>query len=104
MEDLSLGRNLAKSGRIRINTDASAAKGIAGRMGLGKVRHLEVSQLWLQQKVLEGEVTTKKVPGGENLADALTKHVGKEILENHIAGTGGRIQEGRHELMPTVGS
>ena len=31
--------------RIRIRTDASAAKGIATRKGLGKVRHIEVNQL-----------------------------------------------------------
>lgn len=32
---------------IRLHTDASAAKGIASRRGLGKVRHIDVSQLWL---------------------------------------------------------
>ena len=37
--------------RIQIKSDASAAIGIASRRGLGKNRHLEVSQLWLQQRV-----------------------------------------------------
>ena len=36
--------------KVNIRTDASAAKGIAHREGLGKVRHLEVAQLWLQEK------------------------------------------------------
>ena len=35
-------------GSIDVNTDASAAKGIASRRGLGKIRHIELSQLWLQ--------------------------------------------------------
>ena len=39
---------------IKLKTDASAAKGIASRRGLGKVRHIEVSQLWLQEKYKEG--------------------------------------------------
>jgi hypothetical protein len=34
---------------INAKTDASAAKGIASRKGLGKIGHIEVSQLWLQR-------------------------------------------------------
>ena len=37
-------------------TDSSAALGTASRMGLGKVRHIEVAQLWVQEKVRQGEV------------------------------------------------
>ena len=36
--------------RIRASTDSSAAVGISKRRGLGKVRHLELNQLWLQDK------------------------------------------------------
>ena len=32
---------------IKVNTDASAAKGIANRKGLGKARHIAVNQLWI---------------------------------------------------------
>ena len=32
---------------IDINSDASAAIGISNRVGSGKVRHIEVTQLWL---------------------------------------------------------
>ncbi len=38
---------------VNICTDASAAKGIASRRGLGKVRHIDVSQLWIQDKVFK---------------------------------------------------
>ena len=43
--------------RIRIKTDASVAKSIASRRGVGKVRHIEVNQLWLQEK--STKVTSK---------------------------------------------
>ena len=33
---------------IVAKTNASAAKSIASRLGVGKVRHIEVNQLWLQ--------------------------------------------------------
>ena len=59
--------------KIRLRTDASAAKGIASRRGLGKIRHLEVHQLWLQEKVNNREIEVMKVKGEGNLADALTK-------------------------------
>ena len=37
--------------QIQVKSDASAAVGIAMRRGLGKVRHIDVSQLWLQEKI-----------------------------------------------------
>ena len=39
---------------IRFRTDAFAAKGIVSRRGLSKIRHSEVHQLWLQEKVYRG--------------------------------------------------
>ena len=51
---------------VQLNTDASAAKGIASRKGLGKIRHVEVQQLWLQDKVASGEIVVKKVDGKVN--------------------------------------
>ena len=46
---------------ININTDASAAKRIASRKGVGRVRHIEVHQLWVQEKVSRGEIVIHKV-------------------------------------------
>ena len=86
--------------RVHLKTDASAALGIANRGGMGKVRHVEVSQLWMQQKVRNKEIKVVKVKGEENLADALTKYVGKEVLDHHREGTGLEIRGDRHELMP----
>ena len=57
----SVLRDLGYEVKIRIRTDASAAKGIASRRGLGKVRHIEVSQLWLQEKVTTGAIEVMKV-------------------------------------------
>ncbi len=83
---------------ILINLDASAAKGIASRKGVGKVRHLEVSQLWLQDKVASGEIWLKKIKTEDNLADALTKPVGQQLIVEHLLGTGQEVSCDRHEL------
>ena len=43
------------------------------RQGVGKVRHLHVKQLWIQEAVAAGELVVVKVPRAENCADALTR-------------------------------
>ena len=89
---------------VTLNTDASAAIGIASRRGLGKVRHIEVSQLWLQQRVTNGDLIVQKVDGASNLADALTKHLGKNGLVGHMESVRIEIRDERHILMPICDS
>ena len=88
--------------RVRVSTDASAAKGIASRRGLGKVRHIEVHQLWVQDKVAEGEIEIRKVDGKANLADLLTKHVTAEDIRVHMHLTSQTYVQGRHDIMPRL--
>ena len=54
-------------------SDASAAIGITQRLGLGKVRHLSLGDLWVQQKVRNGELNVGKLSGEENTSDMMTK-------------------------------
>ena len=86
--------------RVRLRTDASAAKGIASRRGLGKIRHIEVNQLWLQEKVNAGDIEVMKVKGDGNLADALTKPLDGPGVTKHLKLTGQDIVTGRHDLTP----
>ena len=88
--------------RVRVSTDASAAKGIASRRGLGKIRHVEIHQLWVQDKVASGEIEVRKVPGKTNIADILTKHVSAEDIRVHMHHTSQLYHEGRHSIMPRV--
>ena len=64
---------------IDLKNDASAATGVAARTGLGKARHLEVCQLWLQEKVRKSIVQVFKVSTDENVADSMTKHVSRDL-------------------------
>ena len=73
-------RDLGVEAKIRIMTDASAAKGIACRRGVGRVKHIELNQLWLQDKVAKGAIEIRKVRTDENLADALTKYLDFEKI------------------------
>ena len=69
--------------KLKKLTDASAAQGIAASRGLGQVRHIEVSILWLQDQVNKNIIQIEKVEGTENLADSMTKHTRKTDHEVH---------------------
>ena len=76
-----LGVQLAGGGLV-LNTDSEAAKSFVCRRGLGRMRHIEVRELWLQDEVRLGKVVVKKVLGTENPADLMTKFLKKsEVLE-----------------------
>ena len=77
-------RDLGFDLHIQINTDASVAKSIAMRRGAGKVRHIEVNQLWVQERVAKGELEIRKVGTEGNIADILTKHIDRETLDKHL--------------------
>ena len=66
---------------LRVHSDATAAIGIARRLGLGKLRHLDCEDLWIQAKVREKEVTLIKVLGAVNPADILTKYLDRKTLD-----------------------
>ena len=100
LQSMLLDVNIATS--IDVKADASAAIGIASRRGLGRVRHIEVAQLWIQEKVAKGVISLVKVPGQANLADALTKHVTADILNYHCEHTMQHARTERQRLMPNI--
>ena len=86
--------------RLKVKGDAVAAMGMVKRQGLGRVRHLAVADLWIQQKAKEGSVKFEKLPGAENTSDIMTKAVEADVLEKHVTALGFEYRGGRHELTP----
>ena len=54
-------------------TDSSAAKGITNRQGVGKVKHLSLRELWLQDAVSKKLLKVQKEDTETNWADFGTK-------------------------------
>ena len=79
MLQLSKEWNLEMEGVVFM--DSSAALGIVKRKGNGKMRHIRVGMLWIQQKAEEDELKFKKVDGKENPGDLMTKHVPQAVAE-----------------------
>ena len=83
--------------KLVCRTDSSAARGMAGRQGIGRVRHMAANLLWLQEKVRARVVTITPVPTATNVADLGTKALAKsrmnalKYLMKMVDGTDERI-------------
>ena len=84
-------------------TDSSAAMGVVGRQGLGRLRHLDTHSLWIQQAVRCGKITVRKVKGEDNVADLFTKHLASRDRINYLMGLlGCAFVSGRPEAAPLM--
>ena len=51
-------------------------------MGVGKIRHLELRELWIQEQVAQKRLQLEKIPSSSNEADILTKQLkGQQLFE-----------------------
>ena len=92
---VSMTRDLGEALKAVVKSDSSAALAISQRVGLGKVRHLEVQYLWIQERHSNKQIDLRKVKGEQNPADMLTKGVPQEILCRHLATAGFERRGGR---------
>ena len=100
----SLAADLGISLEVHVKTDASAAVGICRRTGIGKVRHLAVGQLWVQERLRAGDFALYKYPGDQNQGDLLTKHVPSALVARHTVSMGLSYPEGRAACAPQATS
>ncbi len=96
----SVARDLGVDLQPEVHADSSAAIGICRRSGIGKVRHLAVAQLWVQDLVRGKEVRLHKVLGTENPADLMTKPLARAEIDGHLARLGLSRATGRAETAP----
>ena len=92
---VSLADDLGLSLRVRLHIDAQAALGILERQGVGRVRHLDIGVLWLQEQQVRRVVELTKVLGTENPADLMTKYLGRDAIDQYSRVLGYEYREGR---------
>ena len=80
-----------------IFVDSTAALGVVHRKGAGKLRHVRVGQLWVQEKQEQGELRYRKIKGTENPADALTKAMTRGEMEKYLDMLAMETRTGRAE-------
>ena len=80
--------DLGVNAMLRCHNDSSAARAVASRRGLGKLRHVHTRFLWLQSQVASKAVQLRCVRGPQNPADALTKPLTESELLRHCTKMG----------------
>ena len=97
-EGLGIQSDIAGFGdklNLEVLTDSSAARAICLRQGLGRIRHLHIKFLWIQQYVKKGCFRIIKVDGSRNQADLYTKVLDAATLEKHCTAIGLVARTGR---------
>ena len=96
----SVARDFGVELKPEVHADSSAAIGICNRSGIGKVRHLAVAQLWVQDLVRSKACRLYKVFGAENPADLMTKPLPRNEIDGHLGRLGLSRAKGRAETAP----
>ena len=81
-------RALLRPWRCATSCWRSAAKGIVMRNGAGRVKHLDIKSLWVQEREAQGDLSVRKIPRLENWADLLTHHWTEQEGLKHLEGMG----------------
>ena len=80
----SLMEDLGMTASMTLYMDAKATIGTIYRRGIGKLRHVQVQHLWLQQVVQNKLIGVKKVASDHNVADMMTKFVRSDVMRRHL--------------------
>ena len=81
----SMAKDLGWYWSVRVWTDSSACKGTCSRQGLGRVKHLEGEDFWIQDAVKHEKIALCKVAGQCNPADLMTKYLSRAAIDKHMA-------------------
>ena len=96
----SLLKDFGRSVTIQLKSDATAAIGMVKRLGLGRVRHLSVADLWIQQRLRQGGLALSKWPGTLNPSDMMTKHLGRADIKRFAEDLSFTVLAGRPTISP----
>jgi hypothetical protein len=88
----SLLRELGFEVIPRLYCDSTAAVALTARTGPGRIKHIDIRHLALQQQRLEGELEVLHAPGATNVADILTKTLPRPRLQDLSGRIGLQLQ------------
>ena len=68
--------------------DAKATEHILHRQGIGKLKHIDVAYLWVQDEIRSQRVHVRRVRSEENVADLGTKPLSRAVIAKHCLTLG----------------
>ena len=93
----SLLQELGEKVRLVLYSDSTAAIGHTQRQGLGRMRHLQVKDLWLQQEIQEQTIQVSYIPSRKNPADLFTKPMDAQRFQELRQMLGVTVAESDHD-------
>ena len=98
---LQMAEGLGDKVTAEVYVDSSAALSVTQRKGTGKMRHVRIGQLWVQEAAEHGELSYRKIKGTDNPADLGTKHLAVKKIDELIpkislAEADGRAEKSLH--------
>ena len=87
---------------LSIFTDATAAIGSVRKRGLGRIRHLDATDVWVQEQVRNKELDVHTIDGADNMADLLAKNLDRPVMANHLTNINIFPETGRAEAAPQL--
>ena len=76
--------------------------GMVARKGIGRIRHIEVCELRIQDAVTNKVMAVNKVKGEDNPADLLTKYIDQGLIHQHCHGMSLVPEAGRPDSPPAT--
>ena len=96
-------KDLGMQAEVHVHADAAAAIGICRRRGLGRVRHLAVADLWVQDRLRAQDFSLLKVAGSGNPAGLLTKYFDRPLHNKHVDSLDLEFEAGRAQSAAQIG-
>ena len=85
---VSLLRDLGYEKKSVLAIDAKATEHILHRQGIGKLKHIDVAYLWIQDEVRSHRLRVRRVRSEDNVADLGTKPLSKAVIAKHCLALG----------------
>jgi hypothetical protein len=82
-----LWRALGYEVRINMYIDSKACLDHLRKLGLGKLKHIQIRSHYLQQLIREKSLYIFKIPGEDNVSDLLTKAVSSKVLQKLLSSS-----------------
>ena len=79
----SMMRDLGFAVKPVLNIDAKATEHILHRQGIGKLKHIDVAYLWVQDEIRSQRLRMRRAKSEENVADLGTKSLSKAVIAKH---------------------
>ena len=81
-------RDLGSAVKPVLSIDAKATEHILHRQGIGKLKHIDVASLWVQDEIRSQRLRVRRVRSEENVADLGTKPLSNTVIAKHCLTLG----------------